>query len=684
MTETVVDLREDLVVLTHSTGESTLRDETADAVNAVRFLAADAVERAGSGHPGTAMALAPLAYRLYTRYLRHDPADPDWFDRDRVVLSIGHASMLLYASLHLAGYRLTLEDLRRFRQLGSRTPGHPERGETPGIDISTGPLGQGVANGVGFALAERMLAARYNDPDGNLSPIDHRTWVIAGDGDMMEGISSEAASFAGRLGLDKLTVFYDSNRISLEGAAEVEMCEDVAARFTAYDWQVLTVGCVNDLDGLDRAVTAARSNSERPTLVVVGSNIGYGSPKQDSAAAHGSPLGTDALEAARDTLDWPYAPFEVPDAVYRHWAEGVATCATARTAWHETLRAYRERQPARAAELERTIAGQLPPGWLDALPSWTGGTSVSGRDASGVTLNALASVLPELVGGSADLAPSTKTTITSSGDVNAGDWAGANIHFGVREHAMGAICNALAAHGGLRPFCATFFVFSDYLRPAVRMSALMRLPVVWVMTHDSISVGEDGPTHQPIEHLASFRAMPGIRVIRPADANETARAWAAAIGHDGPTMLVLSRQALPVLEPASVDDATGAAIVADGDDAVLVGTGSEVALADAARELLAAEGIACRVVSLPSWEVFREQPVERRRAVLPPQRPTVAVEAGASQGWCEFADAVVGIDQFGASGPSTEVATRVGLTAEATADRLRSLIESGFRSTART
>jgi transketolase len=622
------------------------------------------------------MALAPLAYRLYTRWMRHDPADPSWFDRDRLVLSIGHASMLLYASLHLAGYAVTMDDLRSFRALGSRTPGHPERGETSGIDIGTGPLGQGVANGVGFALAERMLAARFNRPDHTL--VDHRTWVIAGDGDMMEGISSEAAALAGRFGLGKLTLFYDSNRISLEGATDIETSEDVAARFRANGWHVPSpVGCVNDLVDLDRAIGEAIAEGERPSFVVVHSNIGYGTPKQDTAQAHGNPLGAEAIAAGRSNLGWQHPPFEVPREVYDHWSKLVSVRAAARHDWDMELDAYRLDHPETASEFERTIEGRLPDGWESALPVWPAGTSISGRDAGGQTLNALAARLPELVGGSADVSPSTKTHIDGAADVNEGDWSAPNIHFGVREHAMGAVCNAIAAHGGLRPFCSTFFVFSDYLRPAVRMSAIMQLPVIWVMTHDSIGVGEDGPTHQPVEHLASFRAMPGLTVIRPGDANETAQAWRVALERPGPTMLVLSRQALPVIAPERVNVDRGATIVQDGGDAVLVATGSEVEVAVGAARLLGAQGVSARVVSLSSWELFRRLEERERRELIPRTVPVVAVEAGATQGWLEFADSVVGIDRFGMSAPAADVYAALGVTAAAVAQRVIDLIGGG-------
>ncbi len=665
-------LRDDLVVLSRvDNGQRTSPAET-EAIDALRFLAADAVEHAGSGHPGTAMALAPLAYRLFTRHLCHDPARPEWFDRDRLVLSIGHASMLLYGSLYLSGYDVTIDDLREFRRWGSRTPGHPERGVTAGIDISTGPLGQGVANGVGFAMAEQMLAARFNRP--GLPVINHRSWVIAGDGDMMEGISSEAASLAGRLALDKLTVFYDDNRISLEGARDVEFCEDVPERFAAYGWQVLSVECVNDLDAIDTAIAAAVADTERPTLIVVGSNIGYGSPKQDTAAAHGSPLGAEAIRSTRETLGWNHEPFEIPDTVFEHWRSLIEQ-RTRDQGYRDTLTAsYRVQQPELAAELDRVIDGRLPIGWSDSTASFAPGTRVSGRDASGAILNELAGLVPELVGGSADVAPSTKTQILDSGDVNTGDWTGRNIHFGVREHAMGAISNGIAAHGGLRPYCATFFVFSDYLRPAIRMAALMKLPVIFVMTHDSIGVGEDGPTHQPIEHLASLRAMPDLQVIRPGDAHEVAEAWRLALEHQGPTVLVLSRQDMVVLDPSLVDVDAGAAIIAAGDDVTIVATGSEVEVALAARSELTGDGISARVVSMPSWDRFRRRPVEQRQAIIPPTVPSLSVEAAATQGWLEFVDEAIGLDHFGASAAASTLYETYGLTGSAVAARARALV----------
>jgi transketolase len=500
--------------------------------------------------------------------------------------------------------------------------------------------------------------------------------VIAGDGDMMEGISSEAASFAGRigLGLGKLTVFYDDNHISLEGAADVEFSENVGDRFEAYGWHVARVHCVNDLDALDAAVGEAEGDRERPSLIIVRSNIGYGSPAQDTAKAHGSPLGEANVAAAREHLGWPYPPFTIPEEVYAHWHSLVEDRVGAHTDWDARFARYRDAEPARAAEYERVMAGRLPDRWRDAaLPEFQPGTKVATRKSAGTVLNAIAGAVPELIGGSADVAPSTDTQLTESGDVNAGDWGGRNIHFGVREHAMGAICNGIAAHRGLRPYCATFFSFYDYMREPVRLAAIMQLPVVFVFTHDSIGLGEDGPTHQPIEQLAGLRALPGMRTIRPADANESAQAWREAIAHDGPTALVLSRQGLPVLDPSVLDFAAGASIVAPGDDAVIVATGSEVEVALGARELLAGDGIVARVVSMPSWELFRTQPDGARERILPPGVPTVAVEAAAPTGWHEFADDVVALTRFGASAPAPTIYEHLGLTPENVAAHVRRL-----------
>jgi transketolase len=666
--------RPDLVVVHRAPDQPATGGIEGDSINAARFLAIDAVERADSGHPGTPMGLAPLMYRLYTRHLRHDPADPNWADRDRFVLSSGHASMMLYTALHLSGYDLSIDDIKQFRQWGSRTPGHPERGETPGVEITTGPLGQGFVNAVGMALAERMLAARFNRPD--LALVDHRTWVVSGDGDMMEGITSEAASLAGRLylGLGKLTVFYDSNHVTLEGMADVEIIENVPERFAAYGWHVCEVANVNDLEAIDRAIEAAIAETERPSLVVVHSHIGYGSPVQDTAKAHGSPLGETNVAKTREALGWQHPPFSVPDEVYADWRHQVQERAAGHAAWKERLERYRADEPERVAEFERVMAGRLPDGWRDALPAFQPGTRVATRVSGGQALNAFALRIPELVGGTADVSPSTHTVIKDSGDLNAGDWSGRNIHFGIREHAMGAICNGMAAHGGLRPFCSTFFSFKDYMAEPVRLAALMRLPVIFVFTHDSIGLGEDGPTHQPVEHLASLRAMPDILVFRPADANESAQAWAEALAYEGPSAIILSRQDLPILDPRLVDVGRGAAILADGDEATIVATGSEVEVALAARDLLVAKSIAARVVSMPSMELFRERPVEEQEKILPYDVPVVAVEAASPFGWHEFADDVVGLSRFGASAPAPILYEKLGITAEAVAARVLELL----------
>jgi transketolase len=666
--------RDDLVVVQRASDVAPPGGIEGDAINAIRFLAIDAVERAKSGHPGTPMGLAPLAYRLFTRYLRHDPTYPDWPDRDRFVLSAGHASMLLYASLHLSGYDLSIDDIKQFRQWGSRTPGHPERGATPGVEVTTGPLGQGFANAVGMAIAERMLGARFNRP--GLDIVDHRTVAFCSEGDMMEGISSEAASLAGRLhlGLGKLTVFFDSNHITLEGAADVEFAENVCERFDAYGWHVAAVSDVNALSEIDQAIAAAVAETSRPSLVLVHSHIGYGSPVQDTAKAHGEPLGEENVLKTRETLRWPYPPFAIPDAVYAHWRGLVAERAEAHHVWLEGFERYRADHPDQAAEFERVIAGRLPEGWRDALPTFAPGARVATRVSGGKALDAFAVKLPELVGGAADVVTSTDTVITGSGNVNCGDWTGRNIHFGVREHAMGAICNGMAAHGGWRPFCSTFFSFRDYMEEPIRLAALMKLPVVFVFTHDSIGLGQDGPTHQPIEQLAGLRAMPGIRVIRPADANESAQAWAEAIAEPGPTAIVLSRQGLPILDPAVLDVSRGATVVAPGDDAAIVASGSEVEVALGARELLAQKGIAARVVSMPCMEIFRARSRAEQAEVLPPDLPTVAVEAASPFGWHEFADEVVGLTRFGASAPGPILFQKLGITAEAVAVRVMQVL----------
>lgn len=644
------------------------------AVDALRFLAADAVQHAASGHPGLPLGAAPTAWVLWSRHLRHDPSDPGWPDRDRFVLSAGHGSMLLYALLHVTGYDLPLDELRGFRKLGSRTPGHPEFRVTPGVETTTGPLGQGIANGVGMALAERMLAERCNTPEHTV--VDHRTWVLAGDGCLMEGISHEAASLAGRLGLGKLTVVFDDNDVTIDGPAHRSCTDDVAARFEAYGWRVLRVVDGTDVDELDRAFARVRDRADRPTLVAVRTTIGHGAPGvEGTPAAHGSPLGEDTIAAMRERAGWPPTAFHVPTAVRLHVADLGAGWAAARARWVRTHDAWRAAHPQVAQDfpLDRIPAGPD----ASVLAPLTDGAAAGGktatRKASATALRTLASAYPALVGGSADLASSTGTALPG-GDVGPGAFGGRTIHFGVREHGMAAALNGMALHGGLRPFGSTFLVFSDYLRPALRLAALMRLPVVHVFTHDSVYVGEDGPTHQPVEHVESLRLIPGLTVLRPADAAETALAWEiAAANLDGPTVLVLSRQDLPVLGGSGLADvrAHGARTVHEPDgrvDVALAASGSEVSLALKAARLLDARGVAARVVSVPWRERYDE--ALRSGGVAVPGVPVVWVEAGVTTGWRALAvpgDRVVGIDRFGESGPGPDVAVHLGLSVVAVA-----------------
>jgi transketolase len=648
------------------------------AIATVRTLAIDAVQRANSGHPGAPMGLAPAAWTLWTRHLRFNPADPEWPGRDRFVLSAGHASALLYAMLHLTGYDLPMEQLMRFRQLGSQTPGHPERGDTPGVEITTGPLGQGTANAVGFALAEAMLAAEFNR-DGH-AVVDHRTWFICSDGDLMEGISHEAASIAGFLGLEKLIGIWDDNRISLDGPTELSFGEDVRRRFEAYGWRVLRVDDGNDVEAIDAALTEAAGSDGRPTLIALRTHIGYGSPnKQDTSSAHGSPLGPDEVAATKRNYGWPEdAQFLVPDEVAAWAPELAARGRQLQSEWEEQMEAYAAAFPEEAAELRRRGDGRLPDGWRDAAPSFAAGEKIATRASAGKALNAFAHAIPELIQGAADLSTSTSTDLKDLGVVRRGDYAGRNIYYGVREHAMGAITNGLAAHGGLRPACATFFTFSDYMKNTIRLAALMKLPSIFVYTHDSVALGEDGPTHQPIEHLAALRAIPGLVTLRPADAGEATAAWAVALERtEGPTAMVLSRQGLPTLgaEPAV---ARGAYVVEDGGDCVIIGTGAELHTALAARELLAAGGVSARVVSMPSMELFRQQDAAYRQDVLPTTlRARVAVEAASPFGWAEWVGLdgnVVGIDRFGVSAPGDQALEAVGITAEAVAAAARTTI----------
>jgi len=647
------------------------QDLTALSVNAIRFLAVDAVEKAKSGHPGMPLGMAPLAYLLFREVMRHNPLDPSWPDRDRFVLSAGHGSMLLYAVLHLTGYDLSLEELKNFRQWGSKTPGHPERGHTPGVEVTTGPLGQGISTAVGLALAERKLAAEFNRPGHTV--VDHHTYVLASDGDLMEGVSGEAASLAGHWGLSKLIVFWDDNRISIDGPTDLAFTEDVLGRYRAYGWQTLRVEDANDLDALRHALRLARLD-ERPTLIAVRSHIGFGSPKQDSHKAHGEPLGAEAVEATRKALGWPYPPFAVPEEVYRHMDQRERGRALQED-WERRLKAYAQEYPDLYQELMRRLQGELPP-LPEAPPAFD--KPLATRAASGRVLSVLVPRLPELLGGSADLTPSNNTQAEGMEDFSRANPLGRYLHFGVREHAMGAILNGLNLHGGYRAYGGTFLVFSDYLRPALRLAALMSTPTVFVFTHDSIALGEDGPTHQPVEHLMSLRAMPNLWVIRPADAYETFYAWQVALRRkEGPTALVLTRQAVPLLSPEKAKGLLrGGYVLEDAEkpQGVLVATGSEVHLALKARALLQEKGVRVRVVSLPSFELFEAQPEAYRQEVLPPGLPVVAVEAGATLGWERYARKVVGLDRFGASAPYPEVYERLGFTPERVAEALAELL----------
>ena len=673
-----VNLRPDVVVHTHGDRVPSRRSEDLDSlcINTIRTLAMDAVEAAGSGHPGTPMGLAPVAYVLWTRFLNFDPEAPGWPDRDRFVLSAGHASMLLYAVLHLTGFDLPLDELKAFRQWGSRCPGHPERGLTPGVEVTTGPLGQGFANAVGMAIAERLLASRFNRPGHEV--IDHRTYVICSDGDLMEGVASEAASLAGNLPLGKLIALYDDNHITIEGSTELTFCEQVSKRFEAYGWHVVSVSDANDLDDVERVLEEARAETHRPSLVIVQSVIGYGAPnKAGTAAAHGAPLGEDEIRAAKQNLGWRYEePFTVPAPARAMFRKRAETGHERHKDWKERFEAYRIDHPALAAELRRVLQGELPDGWAGGLPRFDPEDELATRSASGRVLNAIAAEIPELVGGSADLAPSTDTYLDGYGDVSCADFSGRNFHFGVREHGMGSVLNGIAARGGLRPYGGTFFVFSDYMRPAIRMASLMHLPVIFVFTHDSIGLGEDGPTHQPVEHLAALRAMPNLAVVRPADANEVVQAWAVALRRDAPTALVLTRQKLPVLAPARQGAVErGAYIREEGDDLIIIASGSEVHLALAARALLEGDGISARVVSMPSWELFSTQPAAYREEVLPPNAPCLAVEAGRELGWCRWADDVVSLERFGASAPGDVLFREFGFTPENIASRAKNLLD---------
>jgi transketolase len=656
-------------------------------VNTIRTLAMDGVQKANSGHPGMPMGMADVSYVLWTRFLKHNPANPDWPNRDRFVLSAGHGSMLLYSLLHLTGYDLPLDELESFRQWGSRTPGHPEYGLTPGVETTTGPLGQGFATGIGMAIAERFLSTTFNKPDFPI--LDHLTYGIVSDGDLMEGVSHEAASLAGHLGLDKIIYLYDDNNISIEGSTELAFTEDVPARFRAYGWHVEEVDG-HDRDQVDAAIRAAQSETDKPSLIACHTHIGYGSPnKQDTAASHGAPLGEEEVRLCKEALGWTYEdPFTVPEQVREVFGQAVEQGKKVEAEWDKLFERYKKAYPEEAGLLETLWAGEMPTGWTDALPSFTPDDGpVATRKVSGAVLNAVAAVLPTLIGGSADLAPSTNTLLKDDHDFRKESPDGRNMRFGVREHAMGSILNGMALHGGLLPYGGTFFVFSDYMRPAVRLAALTEQQVIYVWTHDSVWLGEDGPTHQPIEHLAAMRAIPNLVVIRPADANETVAAWRAALERrDGPTALILSRQKLPILTETKRDYADtitrGAYILAESSGIptlILIATGSEVSLALEARDILAEKGIAVRVVSMPSWELFDAQPEEYRESVLPPQVPArLAVEAGIAMGWHKYvgpAGDIVSLEHFGASAPYQVLREKWGFTPEAVADRALKLLE---------
>jgi transketolase len=658
------------------------------AIDTIRTLSMDAVEKANSGHPGAPMALAPVAYQLYTRTMKHNPANPHWFDRDRFVLSAGHASMLLYSILHLSGYGISMDDLMNFRQLLSPTAGHPEyeADGTPGVEITTGPLGQGVANAVGFALAERMLAARLNREGHEI--VDHRTYAIASDGDMQEGVSAEASSLAGHLGLGRLTVFYDDNHVQLAGPTSMGFSEDVGARYEAYGWHVQNLGEGLELGQLDSAIGEAHAAADRPSLIILRTHIGYGSPnKQDSQKAHGSPLGEDEVRLTKEAYGWdPDAHFLVPDEVREQFAGVRERGQRAEDEWNGRLESYRSEHPEEAELLDQVIEGRLPRGWDADLPRFSPDDKpIATRKASEQVIQWAAAQVPQLVSGSADLEPSTNTEIENGGSVEKGEYGGRNVHYGVREHAMQAIVNAMNVHG-LKAFGSTFFNFVDYQKPAVRLAALMGLPVPIVYTHDSIGLGEDGPTHQPVEQLATLRATPNVNTVRPADANETAHAWRFALRQtDGPCALVLSRQGLPILDPDAVPaDAIdrGAYVLRESAKAepelILIGTGSEVGVCLEAAELLEAEGLATRVVSMPCWDRFVEQDEGYRDSILPPAvRARVSVEAAATIGW----DRIVGPDGesigmtgFGASGPAAELLPHFGFNAENVASVGRRLV----------
>ncbi len=657
-------------------------------ITTMRTLIIDAIQKANSGHPGTPLSMSPLVYLLYKKVMQHNPKNPGWFNRDRFVLSGGHASMLLYSILHLSGYDFALEDLKNFRQLGSKTPGHPEK-ELPGVETTTGPLGQGIANSVGMAIAEAHLASVYNKNGYDI--IDHYTYALCGDGDMMEGVSHEAASLAGHLGLGKLIWFYDDNSITIEGRTDLAFSDDVGKRFESYGWQVIQVGeKPNDLAALQAAIDKAKAEKDKPSLIIIKSVIGYGSPnKKDTSEVHGAPLGEEEVKLTKKEYGWPEdAQFLVPERVYEHMADIAASGEKAEAAWKEKFAAYKKAFPDLASQLEAAIAGELPADWDADIPVYTPEDGAQAtRNIGGKVLNAIAGRVPHLIGGSADLNPSTKTYLNDSGYFARGAFAEKNIPFGVREFVMGAACSGMALHGGIRPFASTFFVFTDYARPAMRLAALMSLPVIYVMTHDSIGVGEDGPTHQPVEHLTALRVIPNMTLIRPMDANETAEAWKVAMQlKDGPVTIVLTRQGLPTVDRTKY---AGAGNLAKGayvlspekgtkPDIILIGSGSEVQFAIEAQEELAKDGVDARVVSMPSWELFRKQDEAYRESVLPSDiKKRVSIEAGVTLGWKEWVGdkgIAIGIDRFGESGPYKEVFPHFGLSTKNLLSKAKELL----------
>jgi transketolase len=658
-------------------------------INTIRTLSIDAIEKANSGHPGMPMGAAPMAYTLWTKFMNHNPKNPLWFNRDRFVLSAGHGSMLLYSLLHLSGYDVTIDDIKQFRQWGSKTPGHPEYGHTPGVEATTGPLGQGIAMAVGMAMAERHLAATYNKDNYNI--IDHFTYVICGDGDLMEGISSEAASLAGHLKLGRLIVLYDSNDISLDGELNLSFSEDIKGRFTSYGWQYIRVNDGNNIEEISKAIKEAQADLSRPTLIEVKTTIGFGSPnKAGTSDVHGAPLGEEEVKLTKEALEWKYEEdFYVPNEVYEHFQKVVMEKGKKKEEeWNRLFKEYKEAFPELGRQLEDAIAGELPEGWEQHLPVYETGKSIATRSSSGEVLNAIAKQVPQFLGGSADLAGSNKTLIKGASNYTHEDYAGRNLWFGVREFAMGAALNGMALHGGLKVYGGTFFVFSDYLRPAIRLAALMGLPVTYVFTHDSIAVGEDGPTHEPVEQLASLRAMPNLSVIRPADGNETAAAWRLALeSTNKPTALVLTRQNLPTLEGtaelAYEGVKKGAYVISKANketpDALLLASGSEVQLAIKAQKELAKEGINVSVVSMPSWDRFEAQPESYKDSVIPKHvKKRLAIEMAASLGWERYTGdegEILAIDRFGASAPGEKIIEEYGFTVENVVARVKEMLQ---------